>query len=145
MITKYKLYNESLKSLLVGPTKEEVWKNLGYDKLLGDMFKTPEELFIFITDDMTNKTKKDDCVFWYKKIKKGNKQNNILLFENTLKHNFLYVDNTYIWKILVEIFDYTMDEIKSFIKNMIEKHLGWFGFSEDRIVSMHRDHSLYKY
>ena len=41
MITKYNQFNESIKSLLVGPTKDEIWKNLGFNRT----FDTPKEFF----------------------------------------------------------------------------------------------------
>jgi len=64
MITKYSKYNESIKSLLTCPSKEEVWKSFGYDK----SFNTPEEFFLNVIDGMKIKeqTEYPECVFWEK-------------------------------------------------------------------------------
>ena len=48
MITKFEKYNEGIKHLLVGPTKKEVWKNLGFDK----PFDTPEEFIDYILNNL---------------------------------------------------------------------------------------------
>ena len=45
MITKYKIYNESVKSLLVGPTIEDAWKSFGFDS-----FDDPEKFFSYLID-----------------------------------------------------------------------------------------------
>jgi len=67
MITKFEKYNESIKSLLVGPSKEDIFKNLGYDQ----SFETSEEFFLNVIDGIKIKeqTKYPDSVFWEKNDK----------------------------------------------------------------------------
>ena len=42
MITKFEKYNEGIKHLLVGPTKEEVYNNIYKDRLDGFMNYLPD-------------------------------------------------------------------------------------------------------
>ena len=122
MITKFEQYNESIKSLLVGPTKDEMkdyWKNLGYDQ----SFDTPEEFFLHVIDGMKIKkqTKYPYSIFWEKNKK--------ILFEQDLKNKYLLVDYYPIWSIYENFFCLNGVDIQSFIKDQVEEHLNWKGFT----------------
>lgn len=66
MIKKFTQFNEGINHLLVGPTKEEIWKHLGYDV----PFDTVEDYFEYIIKDMKRipQTKYPDYIFWGKEI-----------------------------------------------------------------------------
>jgi len=115
MITKFEKYNESIKSLLVGPTEEEVWKNLGY----GDGFDTPEEFLIYLIKDITDMETNGEVY----KIK-----NNKILFQHNKKHKILYVNYDMLWRILQDIFKMTRGQILNFINDMVQKHFNWIDF-----------------
>ena len=119
MITKFEKYNESIKSLLVGPSKEEVWKSLGYDSSFG----TPEEFLLWVIDGMKikEKTKDTDYIIWEK--------NGKIIFAQDFDHMQLYVDDESIWCVLEKVFGLDYDEIKSIITDVVEEHLNWNGFT----------------
>ena len=118
MITKYNKFNESIKSLLVGPRKEEVWKSRGYDISFG----TPEEFLLWVIDGMKikEKTKDTDYIIWEK--------NGKIIFEQSLKSKNLWVEKS-IWSVLEKVFGLDYDEIKSIITDVVEEHLNWNGFT----------------
>ena len=118
MITKYYKFNESLLDKLEGPSKEEVWKNLGYDKT----FETPEEFFLDVIDGIKIKpqTKYYDHVFWEKDSE--------ILFEQNLNSMILWVEYS-IWSVFKNVFDMEYNEIHRLIKNMVEEYLNWKGFT----------------
>ena len=120
MITKYKQFNESIKSLLVGPTKEEMWKNLGYDK----SFDTPEEFFLNVIDGMEIHDQTKDYILWEKDGK--------VIFEQDLVNMNLWIDNKSIWSVLENIFELDYDEIKKIISNIVSEHLKWMGFTPNK-------------
>ena len=124
MITKYKLFNESIKSLLVGPSKEEMWKNLGYDRT----FDTPKEFFLYMIDGMTIKeqNKYPNSIFWEK--------NGELIFEQDLDNMNLWVDNKSIWKILEKVFGLRRDEVQSLINTVMEEYFNWKGFIPHKCI-----------
>jgi len=116
----YKQFNEGLNDLLKGPSKEEVWKNLGYEKT----YNTPEEFFLKLIDGLEIiKIKKQryypESVFWG--------TNGELLFEQ-YKKDLLFC-NDKIFDIYEKVFNMTLDDIIKFIKIMVEKHLNWNGFT----------------
>jgi len=118
MITKFTQYNESIRNLLVGPTKEEMWKNLGYDK----HFDTPEEYFLDVIKDIKVQPfdrNNKDSVYWWK--------NGKTLFEQELKDKRLMVSFT-IWTILINVFELSTEETKLLISNMVDEHLGWWDY-----------------
>jgi len=119
MITKFEKYNESIRSLLVGPTKEEIWKNLGYDRT----FDTTEEFFLYVIDGMKMRKQNKYLVFWEK--------NDKILFEQDLKYKIIWVDYHSIWSIFVNIFGFNYDQTQQFIKKQVEKHLNWKKFTID--------------
>jgi len=118
MITKFEKFNESIKSLLVGPTKEEIWKNLGYDK----SFDTPEEFFLTVIDGIKIKeqTEHPNYIYWEK--------NGKVIFKQDLKDMDLWVDQT-IWSILEKVFGINYNKTQKFIKDQVEEHLNWKGFT----------------
>ena len=108
MITKYKQFNESIKSLLVGPSKEEMkdyWKSRGFDRT----FDTPEEFLLYVMSDMKSIVDDEylDSIFW---LKNGN-----VLFEENLENKELYINYDFIWKILRGIFNVEFKDIKELI------------------------------
>ena len=98
-----------------GPTKEEIWKYFGYNKI----FDTPEEFFLYIIKNINrepfNNKNKSTVIYW--------KMNNETLFLQLESAKKLYVDCNKIWDILTKIFILPSDEIKKLISNMIEKYL----------------------
>ena len=110
---------ESLLDKLKGPSKEEVWSSLGYDRT----FDTPEEFFLDIIDGIKIKpqTKYPDSIFWEK--------NGKVIFEQDFKKNQLYVDYKSIWMIFEKIFGLQYSETELFIKNMVEEYLNWRGLT----------------
>jgi hypothetical protein len=121
MITKYKQFNESSLDKLTGPSKEEIWKNFGYDKT----FDTPKEFFLDVIDGLKIKeeSKYSDHIFWEKD---GN-----ILFEQDLKSKYLWVEYYHIWIVFENIFDMKYYDIQSFINNMVEEYLNWKGFTSN--------------
>jgi len=122
MITNYKKFNENIKSLLVGPTKDEMkdyWKDLGYDQ----SFETPEEFFLYIIDGIKIKeqTEYPNSILWEK--------NDEIIFDQNLKFKYLFVNSKLIWSVFRNVFGLNYDEIQSFIKNQVEEHLNWKGFT----------------
>jgi len=111
-----KLVYESLLDELKGPSIEEIWKNLGYDK----SFNTPEEFFLGIIEVMTN--------YFQDKYTSKWKINGKQIFEQDFTHHRLYVDENSVWKIFENIFNMKYSEIEEFIKKMIKKHLNWKNF-----------------
>ena len=119
MIKKYKQFNESLLNKIEGPNKEEIWKNLGYDR----KFDTPEDFFLDIIKGMKviEQTKFTDSVFWEK--------NGEILFHQDLKNRNLYVNYNRNWKIFENVFGMGYNETQLFIKDMVEKYLNWKDFT----------------
>ena len=160
MITKFEKYNESIKSLLVGPTKEEASKDLmkkykngkidvltyytkckEYDIEIGITKKEIwnklgyKEIFntpeeFFLSLIKNMKDKKSKGVI--SKVK-----NNKVLIEHTTLYNHLYVNYDKIWKVLKDMFDMNYDEIKIFIIDMVKKYFGWFDFDIRYIHEMY--------
>jgi len=126
MITKFEKYNESIRSLLVGPSKEEMkdyWKKLGYDQ----SFNTTEEFFLNVIDGIKIKpqTKYLNSIFWEK--------NGKILFEQDLKTMYLWVEYDSIWAIFEKVFGLKYSEIQQFIKDQVEEHLNWKGFTPRKL------------
>ena len=119
MIKKYKIFTESLLSKLQGPTKDEVWKSVGYET----SFDTPEEFFLDVIKDikLREQTKYPESVFWEK--------NGKILFEQDFKNNMLYVDYKSIWVIFEKIFSLQNAEIQRFLKNGVDENLNWKGLT----------------
>ena len=120
MITKYITFNESIKSLLVGPSKKEVLKYFGYD----ETFDTPEEFFLNLIHGMKIKkqTKYLHCVYWEKNDK-------IIFIQDFRKNKILFVEYYSIWSVFKNIFGLNYDETQRFIKDQVKEHLNWKGFT----------------
>jgi len=103
---------------LVGPSKEEIWKNLGYEK----EFNTPEEFFLYMIDGIVSckSNKYPNSICWEK--------NGKTIFEQDFNYRDLIV-NKEIWNILKNVFCFDNDEVKSFIKEQVKEHLNWNGFT----------------
>jgi len=107
MITKFEKYNESIKSLLVGPTKEEVLDNLGIT-----IPDTPQEYII----DLIDKSRKETInhnTYWY--------INNIKVFHFNTSGRILFCSRIIVWTILSDVFGLSYNEITSVIKEIIEE------------------------
>jgi len=109
MIKKYKQYNESIKSLLVGPTKEELWKNLGYDK----PFETPIEYITFLLDNVKKDVYDNSINFFYKKK---------YIFSQWCNTNYISVNKDII-KLIRSMFRISENKLLNLFKNEIEKRL----------------------
>ena len=110
MITKFEQYNEGIKHLLVGPTKEESWENKYKDKLEGFIDylpETPEEFFDKIKEG----------IYYYNKEKGYWLKNGTILFSVDYDKNWLLVDTKYIWDTLDDVYGLDNDEIRTLIKN----------------------------
>jgi len=117
MITNFEKYNESIKSLLVGPTKEEVWKNLGYD----EQFDTAEEFMNYIITNI--------------KILKQNITSSVIwvidktpIFIQNSKDNFLWVNSNKIFYILESVFNLNSRESYVLVKNIVEEKLNLYKY-----------------
>lgn len=127
LLKKYmdKSTNESIKSLLVGPTKEEMCIGLINGKLKGLIDSIPES-----PEDFFNQMK-EGC------IKMGNRseygqygeygKNGVKLFNENLKYKVLNVSNKYIWSILLSVYDINLNDIHLFIKDQL-KDTKWNDF-----------------
>ena len=120
MITKFTLYNESISSLLVGPTKEEVWTYLMNGKLKGlikSVPKSPEDFFNQIKDDCIIMRKSYNYVYWGK--------DNTTLFRQDSIHGYLYISYEYIWSIFEIVYELNFDEICKLIKDELIENINW--------------------
>ena len=120
MITKYNQFNESIKSLLVGPSSNEMtkyWKSLGFDRT----FDTPEEFLSYMIDGMVIKIQTPKYISWEK--------NGKIDFEQDLEHNILWINYKSIWMILEKVFDLESGEIRHLIKNVVGFYINWSGFT----------------
>ena len=119
MIKNYNQFNESLLDKLEGPTKDELFKLVGYKK----GYDTPEEFFLDIIDGIKVKeqSKYPQSIFWEKKGR--------VIFEQDFKNNLIYVDYKSIWFIFEIIYELQYNETQLFIKKMVEKYLNWKGLT----------------
>ena len=119
MIVKFEQYNESVKSLLVGPTKEEVWSELMNGKLKGLITSIPES-----PEDFFNQMKEGCIKMGKERYGSSFGKNNVKLFwENG--NDYLIVSNKYIWSILENIYGLTHNETKLLIENIIKNDKKW--------------------
>jgi len=122
MIIKFDKYNESIKSLLIGPTKEDVWDNLFKDKLNGlitSIPDSPEDFFNQMKDDCSKMYESEYIIYWGK--------NGIRLFRHELKNGILWISYIYIWLVLEKIYGFDYDETKSFIRKQLLEDVNWKG------------------
>jgi len=117
MITKYKQYNESIKSLLVGPTKDEMWKNLGYNI----SFNTYIEYMNYLINNLEIKNLEEDD------NKIGVFLNGNCLFLQDNENEILLVDRK-VFNILHNVFGLRIKEINNLLYDKMGKFLEWDGF-----------------
>jgi len=114
MIKNYEQYNESIKSLLVRKTKEELWNNLIKYKLsdfIDSIPKSPEDFFLKMKNECEIIRVDDYYIYWGK--------NNTELFWEGLKSGYLHINLDYIWSPLKQIYGLNYNEIQSLIKNLL--------------------------
>ena len=120
MIIKFNKYNESIKSLLVGPTVEEMWKNLMNGKLkefIKTIPESPEDFFNKMKDGCKEISKDRDSIYWGKK--------GIIFFEHNTTENVLYINDDFIWIILENVYGLDYYKIKELIKNELKDDINW--------------------
>lgn len=111
MIKKFKQFNEGINHLLVGPTKDEIWKNLGYSKT----FDTPEDFLKELSKKMETSYINSNEVEFYMNGK------SIFIYE--IKERCLSVDYS-IQKLIIDIFGIDIKNIEKLIKNIFIEILG---------------------
>jgi len=124
MITKFTQYNENIKSLLIGPTKEEMWSELMNGKLKGflkSVPNSPEDFFNQMKDGCKILDKNNHYIFWGK--------NNVTLFWHHVKNKKIYISYNYIWIYFNILYGFNYTETLSFIKNMLLEDINWRGLS----------------
>ena len=109
MITKFEQYNEGIKHLLVGPSKDEVWKGLGYEKT----FETPKEYLNYIVERLV----KMDIGYKFRWIYKNSD-----IFQYFIDSSILYV-NEKIINILETIFNLDFVDVLYLIKREVVPNL----------------------
>ena len=126
MITKFEKYNEGIRHLLVGPTKEEVWIELMNGKLKGLIKTIPEspiDFFYQIKDGCEISKNGNPFILWTK-----NKQN---VFKQYIKSNYFYVDYQKIWLVFEDIFGIEYNDIYKLINSILENDEDFKGCSFD--------------
>lgn len=116
MIMKYNKFNEGIKHLLVGPNKQEVWKNLGYDRT----FDTHIEYMDYLINNLKKGEEDEDgriCLFL----------NNSCLFLRDNEAEILSVDKR-VFNILHNIFGLRVKEINNMLYDRMGKFLNWYYF-----------------
>ena len=124
MIIKFEQYNESIKSLLVGPTNEEIWIPLingDLKGLLNSIPNSPEDFFLKMKDDC-ELIDENEKYYYYGK-------NNHILFAKNKKGYNLLVCYKYIWMYLRDIYGLNEEEIKLHIKKALIDDIKWKGFT----------------
>jgi len=129
MITNFEKYNEGIKSLLVGPTKENVWDNLFKDKLNGlidSIPDSPEDFFNQMKEGCVKMGEDKYGAYWGK--------NGIKLFQEDSKNN-LWISLIYIWSVLEKFYGLNYYEIQSLIKDLLVDDTNWKGLTPRFIIS----------
>jgi len=124
MITKFDKYNESIKSLLIGPTKEDVWDNLFKDKLSGlitSIPDSPEDFFNKMKDGCIKMYESEYIIYWGK--------NGIKLFIQDFKNGRLWVNYKYVWSVLEKFYGLNYTETQSLIKDLLLEDTNWKGLT----------------
>jgi hypothetical protein len=123
IITKYQQFNEGIRHLLVGPTKEEVWKNKGYSDIMKTPPDTAKEFLEMILDDITivNQRKYRKSVFY--------KRNGEIYFELEHNNQTLWVNYSKVWLVLVNYYGLTGWDLTNIISKITQKKLKWPNFN----------------
>lgn len=101
---------ESLLDKMEGPTKDEVWKNLGYEK----SFESPEEFIYYIFDNLKRKMNKLE-IRWVDKFDETVIKYNVLNKRKLELYVIEYLDLIY------EIFNMGYNESKKIIVDILNK------------------------
>jgi len=128
MITNFKKYNESIKSLLVGPTKEETWIYLMNGKLKGlitSIPDSPEDFFNKIKEGCSKMGEDEYGIYWGK--------NGIKLFQQNSKKGYLRVSHKYVWSVFENIYGLNYNETKLFIMDQLVEDTNWMGLTPRNI------------
>jgi len=120
MIIKFELFNEGIKSLLVGPTENEIWSELMNGKLKGflkSIPKSPEDFFIQMKEDCKI-LNIDDNYFWWGK-------NHTVIFWVDKNKKYLYLSDNYIWLVLSKIYNLNWVEIRTLISEQLSDDINF--------------------
>ena len=115
MIKKYKQFNESIKSLLKGPTKEEVWGSFGFRKT----FDTPEEFLTELFSDLETTTD-GEFINYNKKNKLIFEIEKNTFFSTNGEYYALRLNHRY-WDILTNIFYLGYKDKLTVIKKVVKQ------------------------
>jgi len=131
MITKFEKYNESIKSLLVGPPEEEVWKNIGSEFIgLNTPPDTVDEFLDYIFENGHKMNK--EIINLYRWV-----FNNRSVFTLLQNMDTLYIYDK-VLKILNSFYNITTkDEFIQLLQKRLEKHFG--KFTKPKFVLMLED------
>lgn len=119
MITSFKQYNEGIKHLLVGPTKEELWSYYMNSTLKGIIKTIPTSPEDFFNQIMDGCVKIDDEIYG-KKIGNLFNRRTVRLFINDLETKKLYISDKYIWSFFENIYELNYNEIQTIITNCLD-------------------------
>jgi len=119
MIKNYKQFNEGIKHLLVGPSKEELWKYYGYDK----PFDTPKEYFDSVIKDVKIKERPhtQSSIYW----EKGGK----IIIQYELDTSYLYMSKE-LKTVFKHIFNISADELIELFSDFVGEQLNWKTFKK---------------
>jgi len=114
--------NESIRSLLVGPTKEEVWYELMNGKLKGlidSVPNSPEDFFLKMKKgcEIINRDEYGN-IYW-------GKNNDMFFYIESSSGDILFVRKSLIWSILEKIYGLNYNEIESLITNLLVNDKNW--------------------
>ena len=121
MITKFEQYNEGIKHLLVGPSKDELWDKYK-DKLKGlieYLPESPEDFFNQMKDGCSIIPKNGWGIYFGK--------NNIILFRQNLEDKKLWINFNCIWFILNKVYGLNDTEIQILLKKLLHNDKNWSG------------------
>jgi len=116
MIKKYKQFNEGLLDKLTGPSKEEFFKNKGFEK----SFETGDEFldYIIVNLERVELPAKDHWNYQNMEIpnKTYFKYNGVIYFEYNNKSNKIYFSEENIHEILKDVFNLSYVDIMKLIR-----------------------------
>jgi hypothetical protein len=124
MIKNFKQYNEGIKHLLVGPTKEDIWTDLMNGKLKGllkSIPTSPEDFFNQIKEGCVEMGENEYGIYFGK--------NGTKVFHEGLKNNILWIRYN-VWSILEKIYEFDKSKIRKLIKNSL-KNTKWRNFTPE--------------
>jgi len=119
MITKFEKYNEGIKHLLVGPTKEEVWDNYINGDLKGLIKSIPTSPEDFINQIFEGCIIKGEDRSGYIYGKNG-----FSIFLDDFINRYIRFSYRYIWSVLCNVYGLSDSEIKEILTNLL-KNTEW--------------------